>query len=93
MLFARPNRRKNVIPIRPDNRMFDAHRQISDLAYEFWLDRCFRRNGSPEESYLRAVLEVTFRQGIPVVNSVPESVACLAPMPAHRSPDTPPEAA
>lgn len=93
MLFAIPNRRRNVIPIRPDTRVSDSHRQISDLAYEFWLERCFRRNGSPEESYLRAVLEVTFRQGIPVVNSMPESVACCAPMAAHRTSNSPPEAA
>jgi hypothetical protein len=63
MLFAIPNQRRNVIPIRPDFRMSNSQQQIADLAYEFWLARCFRRNGSPEQSYLQAVLEVTLRQG------------------------------
>jgi len=33
--------------------------EIADLAYDFWLARSFR-NGSPEQDFLRAVLEVTF---------------------------------
>lgn len=34
--------------------------KIADLAFQFWLARCFR-NGSPEEDFLRAVREIRFR--------------------------------
>jgi len=36
--------------------------EIADLAYSYWLARCFR-NGSPEKDLLQAVLEVTFGPG------------------------------
>jgi Protein of unknown function (DUF2934) len=38
----------------------DLSREIADLAYSFWLARCFQ-NGSPERDFLRAVIEITFR--------------------------------
>ncbi|HEY2016916.1 MAG TPA: hypothetical protein VGH38_25605 [Bryobacteraceae bacterium] len=36
--------------------------QVADVAFDFWLERCFR-NGSPEEDLLKAVLALTFRAG------------------------------
>jgi hypothetical protein len=56
MLFAVPTQGHKVIPIRRDIRMSDTQQLIADVAYEFWLTRHFRKNGSPEESYLDAVL-------------------------------------
>jgi hypothetical protein len=43
--------------------------EIADLAYDFWLARCFK-NGSPEQDFLRAVLEVTF--GGPGYHTAPQ---------------------
>ena len=51
-----------LIAIGPDACVCKEQKEIADLAYEFWLTRCFRRNGSPEESFFSAVLEVTFCQ-------------------------------
>lgn len=51
---------KKVIPIRPYIRLSGEQREIADLAFEFWVESRFRR---PEESLLRAVLEVTCREG------------------------------
>ncbi len=33
---------------------------VADIAYEFWLTRCFREGGSPEDALFYAVLEVEF---------------------------------
>lgn len=54
-----------VIPIRAEPALSKEQREIADLAYEFWTARCFRRHGSPEESLLQAVLEMSFRHGSP----------------------------
>ena len=35
--------------------------ELADIAFQFWLARCFRHGGSPEQALLHAVLEVTFR--------------------------------
>jgi len=69
MLFAIQTRRLKVISIRPDPRPSDTQQRIADLAFEFWLAGHFKRNGSPEESYLRAILELTFRQGTHAIDA------------------------
>jgi hypothetical protein len=52
---------------------------IAELAYKFWLERCFR-DGSPEEDLFRAVCVNTMRVGQININSrlrqaVPEAAA------------------
>lgn len=36
--------------------------EIADLAFRYWLARCFR-NGSPEQDFLQAVLAITVHSG------------------------------
>jgi len=36
--------------------------EIADRAFQIWLSRCFRLNGSPEQALLSALLEVTFQE-------------------------------
>jgi hypothetical protein len=51
----------NVIPIFAEPATAE---EIADLAFEFWISRCFREHGSPEEALLHAILEITYREVI-----------------------------
>ncbi len=42
-------------------RPFSEQREIAELAYQFWLARCFR-NASPQDALLRAEREVRGRR-------------------------------
>jgi hypothetical protein len=63
MLFAVKTQRVKVLAIRQEIPISDAQKEIAELAWDLWLARRFRRNGSPEECFLQAVLELTFRHG------------------------------
>lgn len=83
-LFLVPKRnstRSDLDPLPAISRqssMSGEQQEIADLAYELWLARGFGINGSPEESFLRAVLEVTFWHG----NHAAQAGLFLVPKPA-----------
>jgi len=83
-LFLVPKRnstRSDLDPLPAISRqssMSEEQQEIADLAYELWLARGFGINGSPEESFLRAVLEVTFWHG----NHAAQAGLFLVPKPA-----------
>jgi hypothetical protein len=76
-------RPQKVIPIRPYVRLSDEQQEIADLAFEFWLARCFREDGLPEQSLWRAFFEVKLREGYPASRA--RLLLVPKPHPSQRS--------
>ena len=60
-----PGKINKVVPIHPGISATQEGREIADLAYQYWLARCFR-DGSPEEDWLAAVREVRAKGVMPM---------------------------
>ena len=55
------NARRKVVSISERTPERSHSEQIADLAFRYWLQRRFR-GGSPEEDWLRAIYEMSFRE-------------------------------
>lgn len=58
-----PNQSLEKSRFHPDS---EDQQAIADIAFHSWVKRCFQQDGSPEESLLAAILEVTFLRGLHV---------------------------